>query len=77
MAAAKRAPQVIRYGEYLVKKKFGAGAQSRTFLAEKEEISNKFFMLKLVNYYTEEEQQQADQEIEQLERLKSPYTVCK
>ncbi|KAA6360718.1 MAG: hypothetical protein EZS28_043756 [Streblomastix strix] len=76
MASAKWAPPIVYYGEYLVKEKLGKGAQSRTFLAEKGAMSNKFFMLKLVNYYTDEDQQQANQEIEQLERLKSPYTVC-
>ncbi|KAA6372214.1 MAG: putative serine threonine protein kinase, partial [Streblomastix strix] len=75
MASAKRAPPVVYYGEYLVKEPFGEGGQSRTFLAEKEEISNKFFILKLVRYFTDKEQKQVDQEIEQLERLKSPFTV--
>ncbi|KAA6379414.1 MAG: putative serine/threonine-protein kinase Nek2, partial [Streblomastix strix] len=75
MASAKRAPPVVYYGEYLVKKPFGEGGQSRTFLGEKGAMSNKFFILKLVRYFTDKEQQQVDQEIEQLERLKSPYTV--
>ncbi|KAA6398004.1 MAG: putative serine/threonine-protein kinase Nek3 [Streblomastix strix] len=75
MAIVKLVPPVIRIGEYLVKKKFGTDAQSRTFLAEKEEMSDKFFTLKLVNYYTEEEQQQAEKEIDQMKSLKSPYTV--
>ncbi|KAA6394141.1 MAG: putative serine/threonine protein kinase [Streblomastix strix] len=75
MASAKRAPPVVYYGEYLVKKSFGEGGQSRTFLGEKGAKSNKFFILKLVRYFTDKEQQQVDQEIEQLERLKSPYTV--
>jgi hypothetical protein len=38
-----------------VKKKFEAGAMSRTFLVEKEEKSNKLFILKIVSYYTPEE----------------------
>ncbi|KAA6398230.1 MAG: putative NEK protein kinase [Streblomastix strix] len=75
MASAKRAPPIVYYGEYLVKKSFGEGGQSRTFLAEKGAMSNKFFILKLVRYFTDKEQEQAEKEIEQLERLKSPFTV--
>jgi hypothetical protein len=43
-----------------VKKKFSAGAMSRTFLVEKEENSNRLFVLKIVSYYSDEEIARAD-----------------
>ncbi|KAA6380896.1 MAG: putative protein kinase [Streblomastix strix] len=75
MAERRRAPPVVYYGEYLVKMKFSAGAMSNTFLVEKGENTNKLFVLKIVNYFTDEDMDRAEREIAQLELLKSSYTV--
>lgn len=47
----------------LVKKKFSAGAMSNTFLVEKGENTNKLFVLKIVNYFTDEDMDRAEREI--------------
>ncbi|KAA6368132.1 MAG: putative NEK/NEK1 protein kinase, partial [Streblomastix strix] len=67
--------RAVHYNQYFVKKKFGAGAMSRTFLVEEEENTNKLFVLKIVNYYNDDEIDRANIEIEQMQRLKSPFTV--
>jgi hypothetical protein len=55
---------IILFIADFVKKKFGAGAMSRTFLVEEEENTNKLFVLKIVNYYNDDEIDRANKEIE-------------
>ncbi|KAA6362826.1 MAG: hypothetical protein EZS28_041647 [Streblomastix strix] len=75
MAVPRRADRIIQFGEYFVKQKFGAGSMSKTYLVEKGLQTSNLFILKIVNYFAEEEIETADAEIAQMQRLESPYTV--